>query len=323
MRDNINQANTVPQPPADNPLVSVVIPTLCRPELVQRAIRGALAQTHQNLEVIVVSDGPDPETAAILHHPDPRVRYLQLPERSGPAAARNAGIQLSNGAWINLLDDDDELLPTKVAAQLAIANPADTTTLIACRTIYQQSGRQNIWPARPIAPDEPLGDYLLRRPGLRGRPGAINLHTLLIPRALALAVPQPHFPDHEDWAWLLAAHHLAGATVQFLWEPLVVYHLAPAELTRSRRTNWAESLAWADAHRHWLSRPAYNSFLATKVALKARRGGGGVATIAGKVLRNHPSPLDLAFLLAIAATPTRLSNWAWQRSLKSSAATRP
>ncbi len=48
------------------PLVTAVIPTRNRPELVLRAVRSALAQTYANLEVVVVIDGPDPSTVQAL-----------------------------------------------------------------------------------------------------------------------------------------------------------------------------------------------------------------------------------------------------------------
>ena len=301
-----------------NPLVSVVIPTLGRPALVARAIRSALTQTHANVEVIVVSDGPDPETAASLAGCDPRVRYMPLAANAGPAAARNAGMLASRGEWINLLDDDDELLPTKIAAQLAMADPADEKTMIACRLIFDQGSRQDVWPDRPIGKDERMGDYLLRRPGLRGRPGVLNLHCLLIPRALALAVPMEGFADHEDWAWLLELESQAGARVRFLWEPLAVYRVAVSALTRSRRDNWADSLEWARAHRRLISRAAFNSFVATKVALKAKRSGSGegLKAVAKELLGNRPSLLDLAFFFVVLVTPNAVANRAWRASLE-------
>ncbi len=48
------------------PLVSVVVPTLKRPQLLLRALQSVFAQTHANLEAIVVVDGPDEPTLAAL-----------------------------------------------------------------------------------------------------------------------------------------------------------------------------------------------------------------------------------------------------------------
>src|SRR5687768_2514241 len=92
-----------------NPAVSVVIPTRARPELVRRAVRSALDQTLRDIEVVVVVDGPDPPTRQTLADiDDSRLRVVELAERGGAPAARNAGVRHARGRWTALLDDDDE-----------------------------------------------------------------------------------------------------------------------------------------------------------------------------------------------------------------------
>ena len=83
--------------------------------------------------------------------------------------------------------------------------------------------------------------------------------------------------------------------------------------------NWRESLDWADTNREYITQSAYNSFLATKVALKAKRQGdwNGLAFVARRVLFNSPSVLDVLFVTGMFLLPSRLLNRAWQRSLKS------
>jgi len=81
--------------------------------------------------------------------------------------------------------------------------------------------------------------------------------------------------------------------------------------------NWRDSMAWAETYKKWMSRGAYNSFMSTKVALKARRAGdwAGMRTIAAAVLRNKPGVLDLMFLGGIALLPGPVLHSAWKRSL--------
>ena len=101
------------------PEVSVVIPTIGRPALVVRAVESVLAQTLRDLEVIVVVDGPDPETAAALASiADARMKVLsnQVPLRVGPT--RNRGVGQATAPWIAFLDDDDAWLPTKLEKRL-------------------------------------------------------------------------------------------------------------------------------------------------------------------------------------------------------------
>src|SRR5258708_9679349 len=88
-------------------LVSVVIPTLDRPKLLLRAIDSVLRQTHQEIEVIVVVDRPDPDTVtAVRAVSDPRLRLIVNQQRSTAAGARNAGADRATGEWIAFLDDD-------------------------------------------------------------------------------------------------------------------------------------------------------------------------------------------------------------------------
>jgi glycosyltransferase involved in cell wall biosynthesis len=99
--------------------VSVIIPTHNRASFLSRSIDSVLAQTHPQLEVIIVDDGSDDETSAVVAgYEDERVRALTLPSRSGPSAARNNGIRAAGGRFVSFLDSDDEWLPRKVERQL-------------------------------------------------------------------------------------------------------------------------------------------------------------------------------------------------------------
>jgi len=120
---------------SSDPLVSVVIPTWNRVEtLIKRAIPSALAQTHRNIEVIVVGDASPPAvTAAVSAMGDARVRFHNLSLR-GPydedayrawlAAGTpgiNTGVALAQGQWIAVLGDDDSFTPDHVERLLTVA----------------------------------------------------------------------------------------------------------------------------------------------------------------------------------------------------------
>lgn len=77
-----------------DPLVTAVIPTRNRPKLVIRAVRSALGQTYQQMEVVVVIDLPDTATIDQLAKlSDDRLLVITLPESLGGAGARNAGVK--------------------------------------------------------------------------------------------------------------------------------------------------------------------------------------------------------------------------------------
>lgn len=91
-------------------LISVVIPSYNRSELVVRAIESVLAQTYPEIEIVVVDDGSTDDTgdviAAISSRVDRPVRYSKK-VNGGCASARNAGIKLAKGVAIAFLDSDD------------------------------------------------------------------------------------------------------------------------------------------------------------------------------------------------------------------------
>lgn len=93
--------------------ISVVIPTYRRPALLRKCLDALREQTYWRTfyEVIVVSDGPDPETRVLVERfvreqPDFALFFLDLPEKKGPAAARNYGWKKSSGELIVFTDDD-------------------------------------------------------------------------------------------------------------------------------------------------------------------------------------------------------------------------
>lgn len=91
--------------------ISVVIPTYQRPNLLANYLKALSEQIFDKAEyeVIVVSDGPDQQTQqAVRDHNDTGInlRYLSLPEKKGPAAARNYGWLNAKGGIIAFTDDD-------------------------------------------------------------------------------------------------------------------------------------------------------------------------------------------------------------------------
>jgi hypothetical protein len=118
-----------------NPLVSVVIPTYNRPEtLCERSIPSVLAQTHDNVEIVVVGDGAPAAVGHALRALDePRIRYFNLsvrgpysgpPERAWLAVGTppfNRAIAEAQGRWLAPLGDDDTFTPDHIERLLAAA----------------------------------------------------------------------------------------------------------------------------------------------------------------------------------------------------------
>jgi len=115
--------------------ISVVIPTYRRPSLLLRCLEALLHQTfaREEYEIIVVSDGEDDSTSRALSAMPvdkfPVLQFYALPEKAGPAAARNFGLMLSQGKLVVFTDDD--CIP-------------DKSWLNAMWTAYQREGKEKM-----------------------------------------------------------------------------------------------------------------------------------------------------------------------------------
>jgi GT2 family glycosyltransferase len=101
------------------PLVSVVIPTLDRAPMLERAIASVRGGTMQDFEILVVDNGSSDDTAARverLARADPRVVLLRNPRR-GIGSALNLGVRAARGKYVSQLDSDDEYVPETLARQ--------------------------------------------------------------------------------------------------------------------------------------------------------------------------------------------------------------
>jgi glycosyltransferase involved in cell wall biosynthesis len=131
--------------------VSVIIPTYNAEAWLHRAVASALAQEGVTFELILVDNNSTDGTFALLG--DLARRYPDLvtvtrETRQGSAAARNHGLRLARGEWIQFLDADDELLPGKLARQLALAT-ADTDWIVGASVRRGLDGSETVSELNP------------------------------------------------------------------------------------------------------------------------------------------------------------------------------
>ncbi|MFO1490462.1 MAG: glycosyltransferase family 2 protein [Kiritimatiellia bacterium] len=101
--------------PVSRPMVTVVVPTRNRPELLARALASIAAQTWRELQVIVVNDaGCDVAEVVKPFLTRPEDQYLRHDANRGLSAARNTALAAAAGKYVAYLDDDDRWLPHHV-----------------------------------------------------------------------------------------------------------------------------------------------------------------------------------------------------------------
>lgn len=293
-----------------NNKVSAVIPTRNRPDLVLRAVRSALAQSHENLEVIVVVDGPDAATSnALKTIGDDRLRVIVSSRSQGVANARNMGVEAADGDWIAFLDDDDEWLPEKTTLQMERANASTFRYPIVCSQLYFRTPKYElVWPRRQ--PYEPLSEYLLARNSWSMGEGLLSPITVLFPKCLfSYANFNSHLIRCEDVDWILRVSNQDGAGIEFIPRPLAVAHQAAAWASLSSVPDWRGTLEWIESIRETITPRAYASCIATTVAAQAVRQGDWAAflLLIGLILRRgSPTARDLAFFLTAWIAPQKL-----------------
>lgn len=117
-------------------LVSIIIPTRNRPHALPVALRSALAQTYEPLEIVVVDDASTPPAAV---PDDPRIRLIRLEQRRGGAGAKNEGMRQARGAYLSFLDDDDVYLPEKSAMQARFLDEHPEVDLVFSQVITRNA----------------------------------------------------------------------------------------------------------------------------------------------------------------------------------------
>ena len=139
------------------PLISVIVPVYNVEKYLPKCLDSLLAQTWQELEVIVVDDGSPDNSWDIMQEyarRDSRVRLIRQ-KNGGLSAARNAGVEAAQGEWIGFLDSDDYVAPEMYETLYRAAVERDAQMAVCNFTYVDVEG--NLLPQRsPITKDETL-----------------------------------------------------------------------------------------------------------------------------------------------------------------------
>jgi len=148
--------------------VSVIIPAYNAAAFVELACRSAVAQTHPDMEVIVIDDGSKDATASIAES-IPGVTCIRKPN-GGVSSARNVGMRACGGELIAFLDADDIWHPQKIAAQVALMDRHPDSDLNYTRIVFDTAkfDPQSRIPFDPVPPHTLVDDLepTFRRPYL-------------------------------------------------------------------------------------------------------------------------------------------------------------
>ncbi|MFC6939930.1 glycosyltransferase family 2 protein [Salinirubellus sp. GCM10025818] len=120
-----------------NSLASVVIPTYYRNDQLPKAIESARDQTYDPVEIVVVDDSGERHAESVATEYD--VHYIAHERNLGGNPTRNTGIEAATGDYIQLLDDDDRILPTKLEKQIDVFEANPSVGVVYCG-LQQENG---------------------------------------------------------------------------------------------------------------------------------------------------------------------------------------
>jgi glycosyltransferase involved in cell wall biosynthesis len=207
-------------------LISVIIPVHNGARWLGETLKSVLAQTHRNLEIILVDDASTDELQTVLtENRDARLRVTRLESNIGVSAARNFGVDLSRGEYVAFCDADDICLPQRLAMQLAYLQVhTDLGFCGTAFTCFDTEDRDTVM--------HPLSHREIREALMEGT--CFGLSTVMIRAPLikkarfdpALRVSE----DYDLWCRLV----LAGVRAGNLSESLVRYRWHPRQVSRDK-----------------------------------------------------------------------------------------
>ena len=204
------------------PMVSVIVPTYNRPQLLRMALESLNRQRYQDFEIIVVNDGTTPVDSVIAEmNQQGRITLVNHDRNRGLAASRNTGLRVAKGVYVAYLDDDDRLLPDHLGTLVEFLERGTHQVAYTDAWRVKEQGiegaRQEVGRDQPYAYDYDYQRLLVRN--------YIPVLCLMHRRACLEEVGM--FDEslfvHEDWdLWIRLGSvypfaHIARTTAEFTW----------------------------------------------------------------------------------------------------------
>ena len=215
-------------------MVSVVLPTLNRPEYLTQALTSALAQTYPNFEILIRDNASEPGTAAAVEKfQDARIRYVRHPVNVGMTANVLGAFREAKGKYVTNLHDDDFWEPTFLEKMIAVLE-SNEQAVIAFSDHYIVDAGSEI---QEKATEDSTNNFGRSLPsaGLRQPFKELALIKLSVPMAMATvlrreAIDWNDFPDltcaYDFWLVYLACR--GGGACYYLPERLTSYRVHAA-----------------------------------------------------------------------------------------------
>ncbi len=121
-----------------SPIISIIIPTYNRANIIEETLNSVLSQTYKNWECFIVDDGSTDDSIAVINayiKKDDRVKLFIRPDSriKGASTCRNIGLENANGDYIQFLDSDDLISKNKIATQVKLIKDENSNCIVTCK----------------------------------------------------------------------------------------------------------------------------------------------------------------------------------------------
>lgn len=228
-----------------SPLVSAIIPTKNRVDLLRLALDSVLKQSYKNLEIVVVNDGSTDQTSELLQtykkKPNVILNIIENECSVGAAQARNQAIEKSNGIFIAGLDDDDIWHEDRIKELMD--NYSDSFSCISSNTIMVYPNFKAEWKKKKVIDLETL--LYTNQVG----------NQVLVKRDRVLEVggfdaELPAAQDYDLWVRLCVAY----GPIKNISKPLQTIYMNHQSERITERSSFAGYFSFYKKHKHRMDR---------------------------------------------------------------------
>ncbi|WP_316809641.1 glycosyltransferase family A protein [Pedobacter agri] len=203
-------------------LVSIIIPSFNYGHLINETLQSVIKQTYRNWECIIVDDGSTDNTAEVVNqfikeNPQYQFKYHHV-KNGGTSAAKNTGIELASGEYVQFLDADDLLSEDKLAVQMHIAEKMEAD-LVFSKSIFFSGTFPSVqyvekYPNNFLAEESLNGHQLWQR---LIQNNILTISSPIVKRALLVRAGMfnPELQNNEDW---LLWFNVAMLSPNFLYD---------------------------------------------------------------------------------------------------------
>ncbi|MGD0237329.1 MAG: glycosyltransferase [Syntrophorhabdales bacterium] len=137
------------------PLVSIIIPAHNAAPWIAAAIQSGLAQTYPNVEVVMVDDGSTDQTCDIIRSFDGRLKCHYFSESHGAPHARNTGLEMACGEFVQFLDADDILFPHCIERKMKASSQEEADVVYSGGFFFDYNANAGTYEPQIAVSDEP------------------------------------------------------------------------------------------------------------------------------------------------------------------------